>query len=222
MKVCIHRGTAEIGGTCVEIEAAGKRIVLDIGLPLDGDLANADVPNVMGLLEPADDLLGVVISHPHQDHFGLASKIRSDIPLLIGEAAARILETARFFIPSWPELVNTIPLRDRAPIQLGPFEITPYLMDHSAYDTYAILVSAEGQSLFYTGDFRAHGRKAGLFEKLLRDPPEDISALLLEGTCVGRSGSTTGFPSEEELVPRFTKTFRDTKGMNRTGFVGGP
>jgi len=34
MRFCIHRGTHEIGGTCVEIEAQGKRIVLDIGLPL--------------------------------------------------------------------------------------------------------------------------------------------------------------------------------------------
>ena len=35
MRVCIHRGTKEIGGTCVEIESQGKRLVLDVGLPLD-------------------------------------------------------------------------------------------------------------------------------------------------------------------------------------------
>ena len=36
MKVRIHRGTREIGGTCIEVEAQGKRIALDVGLPLDG------------------------------------------------------------------------------------------------------------------------------------------------------------------------------------------
>jgi Cft2 family RNA processing exonuclease len=36
MRACIHRGTKEIGGTCVELESQGKRIVLDVGLPLDG------------------------------------------------------------------------------------------------------------------------------------------------------------------------------------------
>jgi hypothetical protein len=35
VRVCIHRGTKEIGGTCVEIESLGQRIVLDVGLPLD-------------------------------------------------------------------------------------------------------------------------------------------------------------------------------------------
>ena len=35
MRICIHRGTREIGGTCVEIESQGKRLVLDVGLPLD-------------------------------------------------------------------------------------------------------------------------------------------------------------------------------------------
>ena len=37
MRFCIHRGTHEIGGTCVELEAAGFRILLDLGLPLNVD-----------------------------------------------------------------------------------------------------------------------------------------------------------------------------------------
>ena len=35
MRLRIHRGTKEIGGTCIEIEAQEKRIALDVGLPLD-------------------------------------------------------------------------------------------------------------------------------------------------------------------------------------------
>ena len=35
MRLRIHRGAKEIGGTCIEVEAAGKRLVLDAGLPLD-------------------------------------------------------------------------------------------------------------------------------------------------------------------------------------------
>ena len=35
MRIRIHRGTKEIGGTCIEIEAQGKSIALDVGLPLD-------------------------------------------------------------------------------------------------------------------------------------------------------------------------------------------
>ena len=35
MRIRIHRGTKEIGSTCIEMEAQGKRIALDVGLPLD-------------------------------------------------------------------------------------------------------------------------------------------------------------------------------------------
>jgi predicted metal-dependent RNase len=36
MKVKIHRGSKEIGGSCIEVEAAGSRILLDLGLPWTG------------------------------------------------------------------------------------------------------------------------------------------------------------------------------------------
>jgi ribonuclease J len=37
LRVCIHRGADQVGGTCIELEAEDKRIVLDIGVPLDAD-----------------------------------------------------------------------------------------------------------------------------------------------------------------------------------------
>jgi ribonuclease J len=43
MRVRIHRGAHEIGGSCVEIEHHGKRIVLDLGRPLDSGL-DTDLP----------------------------------------------------------------------------------------------------------------------------------------------------------------------------------
>ena len=75
MRLRIHRGTKEIGGTCIEIEAQGKRIALDVGLPLDApdDGQEELLPEVPGFREPDDGLLGVVISHPHQDHYGLGA-----------------------------------------------------------------------------------------------------------------------------------------------------
>jgi len=35
VKACIHRGAHEIGGSLVELESDGERLVLDAGLPLD-------------------------------------------------------------------------------------------------------------------------------------------------------------------------------------------
>src|SRR6267378_3515024 len=45
----IHRGSQQIGGTCVELEAGGERILLDLGLPLDADeLSETLLPDIAG------------------------------------------------------------------------------------------------------------------------------------------------------------------------------
>ena len=106
MKVRIHRGTREIGGTCIENEAQGKRIALDVGLPLNApadasDGANARLlPAVGGFREPDGSLLGVVISHPHMDHYGLARYLAPSVPVYIGEAAHRILKAVSAYVPN--------------------------------------------------------------------------------------------------------------------------
>jgi ribonuclease J len=212
MRICIHRGTKEIGGTCVEIEAQDKRLVLDVGLPLDApDPDTFRLHPIRGFEAPDASLLGVVISHPHQDHYGLAHRLPEGTTFLIGAAAERILAAAALFSPAGLELKNTIPLVDGTPIRLEPFTITPFLVDHSAYDAYAVLVEADGKRLFYTGDLRAHGRKSRLFEKLIASPPKNVDLMLMEGTCVGRDDQT--FPTEDDLVPRFVDLFRRTPGM---------
>lgn len=212
MKVCIHRGTKEIGGTCVEIESRSARIVLDVGLPLDA--TNPDeVPlhPIPGFETPDASLLGVVISHPHQDHYGLAYRLPDQTLFLIGKAARSILAAADLFTPSGTTFQNVVYLEDRKPITLGPFTIVPFLVDHSAYDAYAVLVEADGKRLFYSGDLRAHGRKAGLFEQLVRQPPERVDVLLMEGTTIGRN--VQAFPTETALEQRFVELFQQTAGM---------
>ncbi len=102
MRVCIHRGTQEIGGTCIEIESCGQRIVLDLGLPLGaGDCADPKslLPEVKGFIQQDDTLLAILISHPHQDHFGLTKFIHPEIPIIIGESAHNILRSALNFSP---------------------------------------------------------------------------------------------------------------------------
>ena len=216
MRLRIHRGTKEIGGTCIEAEAGGKRLVLDVGLPLDAPDEAQDrlLPDVPGFREPDDSLLGIAISHGHMDHFGLAKHVRPEVPVWIGEAAHSILKAASPWVPNGHAFSDPQFLADRRPVEVGPFRITPYLVDHSAFDAYALLVEAEGRRVFYSGDFRAHGRKGALFERLLRNPPPDIDVLLMEGTTLGRTGTSEGFETESDLEERFVEAFRRTKGMH--------
>jgi len=218
MKVRIHRGARQIGGTCIEIAAESEpgRIVLDLGLPLDAntDALETLMPDVPGLREGSHDLLGVLISHPHQDHVGLVHQIHPNLPIGIGLAGQRILDRAADWLDR-PKLEGRplIYWQSGQPTRLGPFTITPYLVDHSAYDAYALLIEADGQRLYYSGDFRGHGRKAALFEKLIANPPRDIDALLMEGTVIGRDGEDKPFPSETDLEHEYVAAFRRAPGL---------
>ena len=216
MRICIHRGTQEIGGTCIEHEAQGKRIVLDVGLPLDApeDGHEGLLPRVPGFRETDDSLLGVIISHPHQDHYGLTRNIRPAVPVYIGEAAHKILKAASSYVPNGHAFASPRFITHKKPVDIGPFHIAPYLVDHSAFDAYALLVESDGRRVFYSGDFRAHGRKAGLVESLINYPPKDIDVLLMEGTTIGRSGTSEGFSTESALEQEFAQAFRKTRGIH--------
>jgi ribonuclease J len=219
MKVRIHRGTREIGGTCIELmaEQSRGRILLDLGRPLDVQDENAEaaVPEVPGLRTSAEDLCGLLISHPHQDHVGLIEYAAATIPVGIGLASQQILDRAAEWLDR-PKLAGR-PIRhwnSGASTRFGPFNVIPYLVDHSAYDAYALLIEADGQRLYYSGDFRGHGRKRTLFDRFLADPSRNIDVLLMEGTVIGRDGEGEDFPSEEVLEAQFMERFRAAQGLS--------
>ena len=218
MRICIHRGTREIGGTCIEIEALGKRIALDVGLPLDapdGEPDEALLPPVAGFRNADDSLLAVVISHPHVDHYGLARYVRRDVPVYLGRDAHNIMKAARAWVPNGYAFEGSPHfIADRTPVRIGPFRITPHLVDHSGFDAYSLLVEADGKRVYYSGDFRAHGRKKALFDRMLAHPPKNIDVLLMEGTTIGRAGTGTGFPTEADLEEEFAQAFRETAGIH--------
>lgn len=215
MNITIHRGSKEIGGSCVEIESQGKRLLIDLGLPLDavGDLCKF-LPKVSGLDGNDPSLLGILISHPHQDHFGLLSQISSAIKIGMGTAARRILTTAAPFMHDKYSPPSSVwDFESEKPLLIEPFKIIPYLVDHSAYDSYALLIEADGKKIFYSGDFRAHGRKSSLYKKMIENPPSDIDLLLLEGTSIGRSDSEVEFQNEAAVQKGVEGALNNTKGL---------
>jgi ribonuclease J len=221
MNVRIHRGAHEIGGSCVEVEYCGSRIVLDVGKPLwAGWDRVVPLPAVPGLADGSDpSLAGVIISHPHLDHYGLIDQIHPSVPVYIGREASLLLAEAEFFSQAGVTLHPTGFLAHRVPIRVGAFTVTPYLADHSGYDSYSMLVEAGGRKLFYTGDIRGHGRKARLFEELLADPPKRIDVLLCEGTHIraddeGEAGYGREEPARSEVDVEHSLACRmnDTEG----------
>lgn len=195
MKLTVHRGANEIGGSCVEIATANTRILLDLGLPLNDD---------PGTLPPdVESLDAVLISHPHQDHFGLIEKIPDHIPVYLGAASLGLMQATRIFCDETP-FTNTFRHYEAwNAFVIGDIGIKPYLVDHSAADAYAFQIDGDDKRVFYSGDFRAHGRKSKLFTRMINEPIPDIDVLLLEGTMLGRSN--VKFPDEAAVENAITQ-----------------
>jgi len=99
-------------------------------------------------------------------------------------------------------------LDDRKRVSVGPFGVTPFLVDPSVRDASAILVEADGVSALYVGDLRA-----GILDKLLLAPPPRVDLLLMEGATIGSATNADGFATERDFEDQFAAIFRQTKGM---------
>jgi ribonuclease J len=92
---------------------------------------------------------------------------------------------------------------------VGDFKITPYLVDHSAFDAYAFLVECDDKKIFYSGDFRASGRKSKLFHRMLRDEKlKNPDVLLMEGTMLHRENAD--FPDETSVEAKIYESLVKT------------
>jgi ribonuclease J len=213
MRVRIHRGAKEVGGNCIELVSNGYTLLLDLGMPLSSvDPSAIKLPSVAGLDGSDAKFLGLVITHPHFDHYGLALRLPEQVKVFIGRDAYKLLRAAIPFSSFGAEFKDVEHYQHRHPFNLGPFRITPFLNDHSAFDAYSLLIEADGRRLFYTGDFRGHGRKAALFEQLLMSGPKSIDVLLTEGTTINRADADES-KSENELEKDIAHSLAETQGM---------
>lgn len=206
MKLCIHRGTHQIGGIAAEISTASTRILIDMGdeLSLDPNFVSAPL-NIPGVTDGNGHCDAVLFTHYHGDHTGQMLRIRPEIPIYAGalakdimrlsagrggqknEALCRRIETIQAFSPGKPFLI-------------GDIQITPFCIDHSAADSYLFLIEADGKRVLYTGDFRLHGVRGKTMDKILDRRIGKVDAIITEGTTVSRTDGKT--VTEWELQAR--------------------
>ena len=216
MQLVIHRGAHQVGGSCVEVSYRDSAILLDIGLPLDYDFSEnieSHLPKPLfdKLRKDEKNIDAVILSHAHLDHYGLAGMLPQGVPVYCGMASAELISITGLMSPKKTQPIRFKTFEAWKTFQIGAFSVTPYLMDHSAFDAYGFLISAGDKSLFYTGDFRGHGRKGKLLDRLIENPPK-VNILLMEGTLVGeRSDETT--ITEQELENEFVKVIEQTSGI---------
>lgn len=215
MKLCIHRGTHQIGGIAAEISTTSTRILMDMGdeLSLDPNFVSAPL-NIPGVTDGNGHCDAVLFTHYHGDHTGQMLRIRPEIPIYAGalakdimrlsaehggkknEALCKRIETMQAFSPGKPFLI-------------GDIQITPFCIDHSACDSYMFLIEADGKRLLYTGDFRLHGVRGNVMDKILDRRIGKVDVVVTEGTTVSRSEHET--VTEWELQKRVKAYLRQYK-----------
>lgn len=211
VRIQIHRGTQQIGGSITEIATPQHRIFIDFGAALPGSASEITDKQMLSLLTgTACD--GIFFSHYHGDHAGLIDQIPENIPLYIGNTAREVLYNIKKALHDEAGATRLQSGRLKAissacPVQIGDIKVTPYFVDHSAAESYMFLIEAGGRRILHTGDFRTHGRIGpGLFRLLPIICPSShpVDVLITEGTMMGRSISSQSPLSEAMLQQQAT------------------
>lgn len=192
MKITLHRGQNQIGGSIIEVASDTTKIILDAGSELDEEIPTA--PQIDGLFFGQATYDAVFISHYHGDHLGLCDQVLPEIPIYIGKGAANVTNAARRYLNK-PEYTFADYYESGKRIVIGDLCIIPYLCDHSAFDAYMFHISCGNKTLIYSGDFRSNGRKS--FSRLLDDLPR-ADALIVEGTTLSRVSKPSQTEAELE------------------------
>lgn len=195
-------GLGEIGMNCMALESPDGILVVDCGITFPREKYGVDVihPLFEYLEDRADDLLGVVITHGHEDHIGALPYLLRKVPRPVWAppyALALIRERLREFrdVPEL-ELHATSPRRR---FSVGRFEVEPLRVTHSIPDATALAIATPAGMVVHTGDFKledgpldGEGYDRERFEQLGR---AGVSLLLSDSTNVDVPG-TAGRESE--------------------------
>ncbi|CAL8981134.1 Ribonuclease J [Rhodoplanes serenus] len=179
-------------------------VAVDFGVAFGGDdLPGVDLvmPDIRFLLAERKNLLGLVLTHGHEDHFGALIDLwpRLKVPIYTTPFTAALFEAKRQAEPGAPEIpIQVVPLGGT--IRLGPFEIELVSMSHSIPESNALIIGTPLGRVLHTGDWK-------LDPTPVVGPPTDEARLrrLGEEGCLALVGDSTNAvregrsPSETEV-----------------------
>jgi len=185
-------GSGEIGMNVNLYGCDGKWLMVDLGMTFGGneypgiELVFADHAFIE---ERLDDLVGIVLTHGHEDHIGAVPYFAAEfgVPLyatpFTAELVRRKLEEAG--IAGDVELIE---VDDNDRFDLGPFGITYVPLAHSIAEGHALLVDTPYGRVFHTGDWKLDDEpligQPATAEELAKLGEEGILALVCDSTNV--------------------------------------
>jgi ribonuclease J len=182
----------------------------------DEDLLGVDIaiPDLTYIEEHRDEVIGIVLTHAHEDHVGALPFVLQmiNVPLYATEFTLGLVEgkLVEFGLLDQVEIHTINPLRK---FKLGPFEIEFIRVSHSLVDCVALAIHTPVGIVIHTGDFKVDetpvmGPPIDL-KRLNEYGDEGVLALLADSTNVEREGRTG---SEKAVIPAFEKIFEEARG----------
>src|ERR671917_308799 len=186
-------------------EGRRKWILVDCGMGFAGEehLPGVDLmyPDLRYIEEDKRNLLGIVITHGHEDHIGALAELWPSLgaPVYATRFALGLLETRRLSEPGAPK----IPLHEVVPGQrlaLGPFDVEYVPVAHSIPESNALAIRTPHGLVVHTGDWKLDNTPylgSLTSEEAFRAlGDEGVLALVCDSTNVVRDGVS---PSEADV-----------------------
>ena len=151
-------GAGEIGMNLNLYGHAGKWLMVDLGIAFgDDSMPGVEVimPDPSFIEERRRDLVGIVLTHAHEDHLGAVADLwpRLKAPVYATPFAASVLR--RKLIQAG--LVDDVPVTEiplRGKFRLAPFDLEMITMTHSILEPNALAVRTKLGTVFHTGDWK--------------------------------------------------------------------
>ena len=207
-------GLAEIGKNLAVIECNDQMIVVDCGIGFpDEDMPGVDLvlPDFTYLKDNADKLLGVFITHGHEDHLGAVPYLLKhiDVPVFGTKLSIGILKNKLLEMPLdyEPELV---PVEAGDSVKVGCFLVEFIRVNHSIADSCCLAIDTPAGMILHSGDFKLDttpidGEIMDL-NRLSQLGSEGVLLLMCESTNVEHPGYT---PSEKTVGEALDAIFRN-------------
>ena len=201
---CPLGGSGEIGMN-MNLYAYGteknqKWIIVDMGVTFaDDSIPGIDLifPDPGFILDKKEDLLGIILTHAHEDHIGAVVHIWPNLKCKIYATpftSVLIQEKFKEKKIDISKYLNIVPLNSK--IQLGAFEIDFVTLTHSILEPNGLSITTPAGTILHTGDWKIDPNPligGNIDEKKLKEIGEKgVSAMICDSTNVfnpGRAGS---------------------------------
>ena len=150
-------GLGEIGMNCLAIEQHDGVLVIDCGTSFPHDDLGVDVlhPDFSWILQRAEQVKGVFITHGHEDHIGALPFLLSElnVPVWGPRHALGLIRERLLDHEFGPEDVELREANPGVVYQVGPFAVEPVRVSHSICEASALCVGTAAGTVLHTGDF---------------------------------------------------------------------